>query len=100
MPVFDELMYSITEDDYNPISTEKDLQSFLLKTTMRNFHGDYVTSWASYTWHLSQGHRPGQAFMNALPDNLYDKLTGTRIDPFYKSDMNSVLKALDYLILS
>jgi hypothetical protein len=41
--------------------------------------------------------RIGQAFMNALPKEYYDKLTGTECDPFHTDNYHGIYTALDYL---
>lgn len=99
MPLFDALRYEITQDDYVPITTEKDLEEFLKKLNYKTVRNDYRSSWVGFT-QAPKDWRIGQRFMNVLPPELDAKLTGTRLDPFHKEDMASVLKALDYLILS
>lgn len=99
MPEFDVLRYEITRPDYEPISTVKDLEDFLKKLTYKTIKNDYRSCWLGYlnapeTW------RMGQSFMNVLPHEYESKLTGSLLDPFHKDDLPSVLKALDYLILS
>lgn len=47
---------------------------------------------------LDKGHRMGQAFMNALPVEDYQRLTGTDVDPFYSEDPNCIATALDFLM--
>ena len=46
---------------------------------------------------ISNGERVGQAFMNALPDSMYLKLTFTTVDPFYKDTYAAVWEALEFL---
>jgi hypothetical protein len=100
MPTFDELMFNISQEDYEPTSTHSDLHEFLQGIRVVDRDDNETTSWAVYAKYLADGQRAGQAFMNSLPASMYDKLTSKPIDPFYKSDSGSVLKALDYLILS
>ena len=95
---FDVLMYEISREDYEAISTGRDLERFLLMTTFVNRDRQLMTCLAAYSHHRAKGQRMGQAFMNALPEDLYNKLTGTLLDPFHKDELT--LKALDYLILS
>ena len=95
---FDVLMYDISREDYEAISTERDLSRFLLMTTFYNRDRDLTTCMAAYSTFRRQGERKGQAFMNALPEEMYRKLTGTLLDPFHKDEL--LFKALDYLILS
>lgn len=105
MPLFDgahalnALRYEISGSDYEPISTKKDLEEFLKKRNYKTVFNEYRSSWIAYL-NAPTHWRIGQAFMNCLPNELDVKLTGTQLDPFYKDDLPSVLKALDYLILS
>lgn len=46
---------------------------------------------------LSGGQRIGQAWMNAAPDEVYIALSGSMVDPFYRDDAFSVVKALTWL---
>jgi len=46
----------------------------------------------------AQGWRLGQTFMNLLPTEYYMILTGSLYDPFYKNDVESVCKSLDWLL--
>lgn len=51
-----------------------------------------------YKAQCDAGLRFGQAFMNALRDTpYYDQLTGTDMDPYYKTTYNSVFDAIEYL---
>lgn len=100
MPVFDEVLWTVSRPDYEPASTARDLQAFMLRSQVKNFFNDVVTSWDCYSFALQNGERKGQAFFNSLPDEMSAKIRGTLIDPFHKNDEASILKALDYLILS
>jgi hypothetical protein len=47
--------------------------------------------------YVREGQRIGQAFMNAAGPEIYNSLSGTLFDPFYKSDAISVVKAMEWL---
>lgn len=46
---------------------------------------------------ISKGQRVGQAFMNVLSSDDYDRLTGTPADPFHSEDWADVEAAIDFL---
>ena len=46
----------------------------------------------------TRGQRIGQAFMNSLTADEYNKLTGSLNDPFYRDDWDSIQRAIDYLL--
>lgn len=98
-PQYDEVMHTCSDKGYCPVATEKDLRSYLIRQQVKNMMQEWTTSYVLYSHALHNGHqRMGQAFMNALPEEQYELLTGTLIDPFYKDDIKSVLTALDYLV--
>lgn len=96
----DEPHYVCSRPDYEPVSTMRDVQAYLTKAVVKTLRNDYVSCYTSYRIFMEKGQRFGQAFMNALPEEDYDHLTGTLLDPFNKLDQRSVLIALDYLLFS
>lgn len=96
----DEPLYMCSREDYNPISTKKDLTKFLLETWAKDRDGAQCTSRTLYSKGKRMGMRAGQAFMNALPEDEYLRLNNTPIDPFYSNDIRDILISLDYLLFS
>lgn len=53
---------------------------------------------SEYRWRLSNGERLGQAFFNSLSGTDQDRITGTIVDPFHKSDQDSLVRAMEWLL--